>query len=420
MRVLHLAQSDGGGGANKAAFRLHRALGALGVASTFHPGRKVGGDPDVVPAWPAIAGRFRSTLSAWLDAHSLDAYPARRGDVFSPVRFCYGRPRRDLVAAADIVCLHWIAGSFLHPSDLVRLKKPLVWRLSDLWPFTGGCHFPGSCRAFEQRCGCCPSLGSRDPGDLAGRDFAARERAYDELDLTIVAPSTWIAGEARRSALFRQRRIVHIATGIDISTFRPMPRIEARRLLDLPADDRPILLFGAMAATSNDRKGFGPLREALSRFARTAAARGATAVVFGGETDASQDIGGLPVRHLGSIADETRLARLYAAAYVLIAPFIEVNLPNVVLEALACATPVVAFAAGGIPDAVEHEGNGVLVPVGAADALARGIEWVLDPTRKPALDAAARQTAQSRFDIGQCARRYRELFADLIASRAAV
>jgi glycosyltransferase involved in cell wall biosynthesis len=420
VRVLHLAQSDGGGGANKAAFRLHRALRAAGVASTFHPGRKVGHDPDVVPAWPAIAGRFRSTLAAWLDAHSLDAYPARRGDVFSPVRFSYGRPHRALVAAADVVCLHWIAGSFLHPSDLVRLKKPLVWRLSDLWAFTGGCHFPGSCRAFEQRCGACPSLGSRDSDDLAGRDFAARERAYEALDLTVVAPSTWIAGEARRSALFRQRRIVHIATGIDVSTFRPMPRTEARRLVGLPADDRPILLFGAMAATSNDRKGFGPLQQALSLFAGTERARGAMAVVFGGETDEAQDIGGLPVRHLGRISDESRLARLYAAADVLIAPFIEDNLPNVVLEALACGTPVVAFAAGGIPDAVEHERNGFLAPVGDAAALARGIEWVLEPSRKAALDAAARQVAESRFDIAECARRYRDLFGDLIAARAAV
>ncbi len=420
MRVLHLAQSDRGGGANKAAFRLHRALNDLGVASTFHPGRKLGDDPDVVPAWPAIAGAFLSNLAAWLDMRSLDAYPARRGDVFSPVRFSYGRPRRRLVSAADIVCLHWIAGSFLHPSDLVRLRKPLVWRLSDLWPFTGGCHFTGGCRAFEQRCGCCPSLGSRDPNDLAGRDFAARERAYEALDLTIVAPSRWIAGEARRSALFGQRRIVHIPTGIDVSVFRPMPRQEARRLLDLPADDRPILLFGAMEATSNDRKGFGPLQKALSLFAGTQAARGAVAVVFGGATNESQAIGGLQVVHVGKIADEARLARLYAAADVLIAPFIEDNLPNVVLELLACATPVVAFAAGGIPDAVEHEQNGILAPVGDADALAQGIEWVIDPVRKPALDAAARQTAESRFDISLCARRYRDLFADLLADRAAV
>jgi glycosyltransferase involved in cell wall biosynthesis len=417
IRVLHLAQSDGGGGANKAAFRLHRSLRDLGVASTFHPGRKIGNDPEVIAAWPPIAGDSISTLAAWLDSHSLDFYRDRRGDVFSPIRFCYGRPRRELVATADIVCLHWIAGSFLHPRHLARLHKPLVWRLSDVWPFTGGCHFPADCRKFEDRCGSCPSLGSAAADDLAARGFEARERYYDALDLTVVAPSRWIAEEAKRSKLFRQRRIVHIPTGIEVSTFRPMPRAEARRLLDLPAD-APMLLFGAMDSTTNSRKGFAPLRRALGRFAQSPSARGAVAVVFGGETDAAQTVEGLPLIHVGRIVKEERLARLYAAADVLVAPFLEDNLPNVVLEALSCGTPVVAFAAGGIPDAVEHRRNGVLVPVGDADALADGIAWALDPAHKPSLDAAARATALSRFDIARCARAYRDLFAQIITERA--
>ena len=145
--------------------------------------------------------------------------------------------------------------------------------------------------------------------------------------------------------------------------------------------------------------------------------------MFGGETDAAKDVArdveGLPLIHVGKIAEQERLARLYAAADVLVAPFIEDNLPNVVLEALACGTPVVAFAAGGIPDAVEHQRNGVLVPVGDADSLAEGIAWALDPVRKPSLDAAARATALNRFDIVQCARAYRDLFAEIISDRAA-
>jgi glycosyltransferase involved in cell wall biosynthesis len=180
-----------------------------------------------------------------------------------------------------------------------------------------------------------------------------------------------------------------------------------------------MLLFGAMSATSNARKGYGPLQQALRLFARTASGRGATAVVFGGAAHASEDIDGLRLVHVGEITDEARLASLYAAADVVIAPSLEDNLPNVILEALGCATPVVAFAAGGIPDAVDHQRNGYLAPVGAAGELARGIEWVLDPARKASLAAAARETAEQRFDIRQCARRYRELFGELIASRTA-
>jgi glycosyltransferase involved in cell wall biosynthesis len=141
--------------------------------------------------------------------------------------------------------------------------------------------------------------------------------------------------------------------------------------------------------------------------------------VFGGSRHppASEDRRwGLPALHLGRFEDDVALALIYAAADVLIAPYLEDNLPFVVLEALACGTPVVAFAAGGVPDAIDHQKNGYLAPVGAVEELARGIEWVLAvPERHNALRAAARATAEARFDIRDCARRYRELAAELAA-----
>ena len=415
-RVVHLAQSDREGGANRAAFRLHQALREAGVSSIFHAGRKLSSDPSVVPAWPRVGGRTASEVVARLNALALRAYPARRPAAFSPVRLAYGRPHRDLIATTDVICLHWIAGAFLRPSALTRLGRPLVWRLSDLWPFTGGCHYPADCLRFAETCGHCPALGSPRDFDLSRLDFLARRRAYASLDLVIVAPSRWIADHARRSSLFGGRRIEHIATGVDLALYRPHDRAQARAHLGLPADRR-IVLFGALAATDDRRKGYHHMQAALQALSASGKAGEVMLVVFGGKREAAMPEGfPLPALHVGQVTDETHLSKLYAAADVFVAPFEEDNLPNVVLEALACGTPVVSFAAGGIPDSIDHGENGYLAPLGATEELARGILWTMENAdRGQRLRLAARAVAQARFDLATCAGRYRDLFNEIAA-----
>ena len=415
VRVVHLAQSDREGGANRAAFRLHRQLVQVGVASTFHPGRKFSDDPAVVPAAPAPFGRLRSTLAAYLNARSLKRYPNRRA-AFSPVGLSYGRPSRQLIDQADVVCLHWIAGAFLLPQDLTRLGRPLVWRLSDLWPFTGGCHFPGTCDRFEDMCGRCPVLGSSTEDDLSTAGHAARRTAYPALDLTIVAPSNWIAEQARRSSLFRHRRIEHIATGVDLTIFKPSVRATAREALALPVSSR-IIVFGAFGGLNDPRKGFADLKAALRILAASSPTNDLLLAVFGGSDEAELRDSPVPVRQFGVISDEHQLALLYSAADVLVAPSYEDNLPNVVLEALACGTPVVGFDAGGMRDAISSGENGFLAQVGSPDALAQAIVRVLANPQVDSLRHQARATAQKRFDLAACARRYRALFEEIVETR---
>jgi glycosyltransferase involved in cell wall biosynthesis len=417
VRVLHVTQSDTEGGANRAAYRIHRSLHRLGHASIFHVGRKRGDDPDVVPAtWPAM-GLFASDVAAYANASMLRAYPLRRKAIFSPARITYGHLSRRLLAEADVVCVHWLSGAFLSFRELLAVRRPIVWRLSDIWPFTGGCHYPSDCTRFEERCGSCPQLGSRSEHDLSRMDFRTRESVYPRLDLTIAAPSRWIAELARRSSLFGERRIEHIPTGIDLTVFAPRPQGAARQRLGLPQDAR-ILAFGALSATDDPRKGFAALRGALERLP-LAARNDLRLVIFGGQVNGQQEqLAGLPVHHLGHIGDDEHLAAVYAAADVLAAPFLEDNLPNVVLESLACGTPVAAFAAGGIPDAIDHRRNGYLAPVGDEDELARGITSLLDETAASKdLREAARRTAEDRFDLVTCARRYAALFAELATER---
>ncbi|MDD1529841.1 hypothetical protein C7U92_07015 [Bradyrhizobium sp. WBOS7] len=416
--VVHVAQSDSEGGANKAAFRLHNHLRSAGVDSVFHCGRSHLNDPSIVPAHLPGVGDFVSDIVAYFNARCLRQYRNRNGMPFSPMRISYGRLDSCLLSRADVVCLHWIAGAFLRAPQLQAINKPLVWRLSDIWPFSGGCHYPGSCTKFEGICGSCPQLGSASDQDLSRSGMRLREAGYRNLDLTIVAPSRWIADLARRSHLFGRLRIEHIPTGVDLEVFRPEDRIAARARLNLPADGH-IVVFGALGATSDPRKGYAELRTALEKLAAFSDHQ-FTLVTFGGNEFAGQEqIARFPVCHLGRIDGQNALASVYSAADLLAAPFLEDNLPNVVLEAIACGTPVAAFATGGIPDAIDHEINGHLSPIGDTDGLARGIAFLLDRAGDGQMRRAAHARAIERFDILVCARRYGSLFEEIVANRHA-
>lgn len=417
MRVLHLSQSDVEGGANRAAFRLHRALLSAGIDSVFAAGRRHMDVPDVISAGP---GDWASRFVTYANAATVKPFRRRSGSgLISPGVFAYGRPDSAAVATADIVCLHWIAGAFLKPRNLRAFSgKPVVWRLSDVWPFTGGCHYPGRCRRYENRCGCCPQLGSGIDNDITRHGWLAKQRGYRDLDLTVVAPSRWIAESAAKSSLFADRNIEVIPTGVDTSHFRPRDRASARADLGLPAD-RHLILFGALGATTDPRKGFAELSVVLERLGQSPSAADITLVVFGddGGPPGMAD-GHMPKLLLGRIDDRERLATLYAAADVLICPSLEDNLPNVTLEALACGTPIVAFAIGGMPDIVDDRVCGRLVPANDTAAMADAVSWVVrEAGTGTALRQAARSKAETQFDLGKCAERYRALFRKLLAKR---
>jgi len=208
---------------------------------------------------------------------------------------------------------------------------------------------------------------------------------------------------------------VHIPTGVDVTIFRPENgRAAARSSLGLPTD-RKLILFGGWGATTDSRKGFSHLKTALDALSASSPGVAATLVVFGNSPDAHiGDELPFPVISVGRVHEEAKLAKIYAAADVFVAPSSEDNLPNTVLEALACGTPVVAFAAGGIPDAVEHRENGFLASPQAGGELGAGIAWTLaDEQRLDRLRIAARETALARFDLAACAWRYIELFSQI-------
>jgi glycosyltransferase involved in cell wall biosynthesis len=234
-----------------------------------------------------------------------------------------------------------------------------------------------------------------------------KAKVFRELSITIVTPSRWLAEMAGQSSLFAGRRIEVIPYGLDTEIFKPIGRRVARERLGLPSDG-PIVLFGAQAVTDS-RKGWDLLCDALRRLEQPC-----TLLIFGEGGIVVEHASHITVRQLGSFVDDTSLALVYSAADVFVCPSREDNLPNTVVEALACGTPCAAFAIGGLPDMIEHKKNGWLARAFNCADLAEGIEWLIRYSEQEELRRAARAKAIGEYSLTVMGDRYMALYEDVL------
>ncbi|MEK7269487.1 MAG: glycosyltransferase [Planctomycetota bacterium] len=424
MRIAMLSSSADGGGAAVAARRLCDGLAAAGetVRLLVRHSRRPAPLIRIAGADDPTA-RAEASIHANIQRKDIDG---RRTEV-SDTWFSWPYPGFDLsddpeVANADVLNLHWVAG-FQSPETvaaLLRRGRPVVWTLHDEDAYTGGCHYTAGCDGFERDCRNCPQL--REESRWIPEAVLERKASLwgDCRNLVLVSPSRWLAGRAGRSRLFCGRRIEVLPNAVDTAAFRPKPKAEARRALGIPAAAR-VLLFGAHRGGGR-RKGLPLLLEALAaarsdpRFAAISSGGGLKVLTFG-FMDSEPARSFVPIRHLGYIPEPGRLADLYAAADLFLLPSLEDNLPNTLLESLACGTPVVACAAGGIPEALEDGVTGALTPPRDARAFAGAIlALLLDPERRARMGAAATARIEQGFRPAVQADRYRALFSSLIAS----
>lgn len=419
MKVIQLSHSDAGSGAGRAAHRLHRSLIELGLDSHMLVSDRRTEDPTVSTVNRHWGARLRARGAEYLEAR-LGRQAARSASTFiSQSRLGhFNAARHPLVRAADVVGLFWINGAFVAPEGLKGIRQPIIWRLSDAWPFTGGCHYPGDCQRHRESCGHCPEL--RRPGshDATYRLWQRKAAAWGQLNLSVVAPSHWLAGLAGQSALFAERNIVVIPTGIDLERYRPLDRARARARFGLPSD-RSIIAFGALSPADDPRKGYRELSAAMQGLAALRPQSDVMAVVFGQDAALPPDFP-VPLHSVGRLSHDEDLAAIYSAADVVAVPSLEDNLPNVALEAIACGAAVTGFAVGGMPEIVRQGWNGLLAPRGDSVALADALATIIaGPELRSLMSARSREHAEQHFCARAQALQFKALYESCLAAAGA-
>lgn len=409
MNPLILSTFDISGGAARAAYRLHNGLKDIKINSRMLVQYKTSNDRSVIAAENKLE-KWLNQMRPTLDNLPLNFYPDRDCGNFSPQWFPDNIQSKIKHLSGDIINIHWTCG-YLKIETIPKLTQPLVWTLHDMSAFTGGCQYSLGCDRYLKSCGACVQLDSIKELDLSRWVWKRKAKAFEQVDLTIVTPSNWLAQVAQQSFLFKNYPIQVIPNGIDLQKYKPIDKSAARKWLNLPLD-KQLILWGA-AKSSNKRKGIHLLEKALQNLNQAGYQNQVELVTFGYLQPSEQNYGDFDCHYMGNLHDDISLALVYAAADVFIAASIQDNLPNTVMEALACGTPCVAFNIGGMPDMIEHQENGYLATAFDVESLTQGIIWILSNPSKKLCDRA-RKKVEQEFSIELQAKRYLKLFNQVI------
>lgn len=313
---------------------------------------------------------------------------------------------------ADVIHLHWVNQGFLSLANINKILhagKPVVITMHDQWYFTGICHYSGNCQKYQELCHHCELIKGNLLGDLAKQVFLKKEKIYSDAQLTFVGCSQWMANLAKTSKLTQGHRVVSIPNAIDTDLFCPQDKKQARLAFKLPTDKR-LLLFGCQRIT-DERKGFHYLVEALQLLKQQQPhlAKGTEIVVVGGEADSIRHKVPFNIFPIRYVSDPQKMVQLYNAVDLYVTPSLQDNLPNTIMESMACGTPCVGFNVGGIPEMIDHKENGYVATYKDAQDFANGILWIL-AADQGVLSRQARNKVMTTYSEDAVAFKYKDVY----------
>lgn len=332
-------------------------------------------------------------------------------ELFSPPLSLHEIDLSLLKDTPDIIHLHWIASMIDYKSFFPAIPAdiPIVWTLHDMNPFTGGCHYSWDCQNYSNQCGNCPQLNRASPHDISYKNLLAKYDVLRNRELHIVADSHWLRDRAKESRIFSKAKSFQtIHYGLDTKLYSPRDKHLSKKAIGIDSN-RIVIAFGADNVT-NKRKGMAELISALNLIS----SNDILLLTFGRSGELI-DLKNHALMQLGFINSNEQLSVVYSAADIVVVPSLYEAFGQVALEAMACGTPVVGFATGGIPDMVLPGKTGLLAKPKDYRDLAVQIQWMINhPDKRRRMANHAREFAEQEYTLERQANQYIALYNSVL------
>jgi len=418
MRVLIVNTSENIGGAAVAANRLMNALNNNGVKAKMLVRDKLSEEITIASLPHKCLNQRHFLWERWCifwhlhfsRNHLFDIDIANSGtDITSLREF----------KEADVIHLSWVNQGFLSLKDIhkiIKSGKPIVWTMHDLWPATAICHYAHGCKAFNTECKNCQLLpGNGSNKDLAYKIWNRKKKIYAHSNIHFVTCSMWLEGQAKSSELLVGQQVTSIPNPIDTRVFYNKDKAQSRLSAGLPANKR-IILFVSQKVT-DERKGMAYFVQALEKLvhANPEYKDNTCVAILGGHSEEIEKLLPLPTYSLGYVNEVKRIVDIYNSSDIFVLPSLEDNLPNTIMEAMACGVPCLGFKVGGIPEMIDHHKNGYVAKLKDADDLANGINWILSEADYDELSSNAVNKVGTKYSQHSVAMKYIEVYNQAMA-----
>ena len=412
MKIIHLSNSDIGGGASRAANRIHKALIKKSFESRMFVNKKTSEDDSIIEPLGKIekmliqlrlriANVFIKLMGTKNSiAHSISFLPSQW-------------VKRINDSDTDIVHLHWVQHEMLSIADIGKIKKPIVWTLHDMWAFCGAEHLSQDDRwrfSYNKK-----NRPTYESGFDINRWTWLRKLNHWQKPIHIVSPSNWLANCVRESKLMSNWPVSVVPNLLNTNNWKPKDKNLARNTLNLPLNI-PLIIFGTLGANNSHHKGYDLLMKTLNNIKNDKILKNMELVVFGKNTSKPFPKMKFPIHYIGHLNDMD-LINLYSAADATIIPSRQEAFCQTASESHACGTPVVAFNIGGLTDIVEHHKTGYLAKAFDTEDLAKGISWVLDEKNKKLLGEQARIRAVKKFSQQVVIKQYQTVYEKILNNK---